>query len=278
MGKKEMSSHYLYRQSRSCRYVIKHRPTWMTRYLWGSRAIRVNSAASSLNLGRLSASIIQPETCACVSVQPIWGSKYIQMLIFLSLALDFKFDPIKFSHSMLSSAVSLIYIDQNHFISWGSVNFTAPKWEERCNKQRTCRWWSSRAFLYSSHFGVNASAYADVKYVCCVLFCAIYIKHSQWFDFDIQLLNPKYIFAFEVHVHVGAVLMAVIQHKKTEEWELCWRILLRHLYLVSEISIPPNPTQPTQPSYAKVASDWTQNNKNLVNLHLKRFIKIKKYE
>lgn len=35
--------------------------TWMTRYLWGSRAIRVNSTASSLNLGRLSASIIQPE-------------------------------------------------------------------------------------------------------------------------------------------------------------------------------------------------------------------------
>lgn len=36
-------------------------PTWMTRYLCGSRAIRQNSAASSLNLGLLSASIIQPE-------------------------------------------------------------------------------------------------------------------------------------------------------------------------------------------------------------------------
>lgn len=105
-----------------------------------------------------------------------------------------------------------------------------------------------------------------------------YINYSQWFDFDIQLLSPKYIFAFEVHVHVGAVLMAVIQRKETEEWELCWRILVRHLYLVSEISIPPNPTQPTQPSYAKIASDWTQNNSNLVNLHLKRFIKIQKYE
>lgn len=34
--------------------------TWITRYRWGSRAILQNSAASSLNLGRLSASIIQP--------------------------------------------------------------------------------------------------------------------------------------------------------------------------------------------------------------------------
>lgn len=32
----------------------------MTRYRWGSRAILQNSAASSLNLGLLSASIIQP--------------------------------------------------------------------------------------------------------------------------------------------------------------------------------------------------------------------------
>ncbi len=34
--------------------------TWMTRYRCGSLAIRLNSAASSLNLGLLSASIIQP--------------------------------------------------------------------------------------------------------------------------------------------------------------------------------------------------------------------------
>lgn len=33
----------------------------MTRYRWGSRAILQNSAASSLNFGLLSASIIQPE-------------------------------------------------------------------------------------------------------------------------------------------------------------------------------------------------------------------------
>lgn len=95
------------------------------------------------------------------------------------------------------------------------MNFTALKWEARCNKQRACRWWSSLAFLYSSHFGVSASDYAGVKYVCCVLpFWAIYIKHSQRFDFDINLLSSKYLVTFEACVHVGAELMAVIQHKK----------------------------------------------------------------
>ena len=37
----------------------------MTRYRCGSRAMRQNSAASSLNFGRLSASIIQPGEEKC---------------------------------------------------------------------------------------------------------------------------------------------------------------------------------------------------------------------
>lgn len=62
-----------------------HGLTWMTRYLWGSRAMRVNSAASSLNLGRLSASIIQPKTCGCVSSWPALQKKKMhkEILMFL---------------------------------------------------------------------------------------------------------------------------------------------------------------------------------------------------
>lgn len=40
--------------------LSRSKHTWMTRYRWGSRAILQNSAASSLNFGLLSASIIQP--------------------------------------------------------------------------------------------------------------------------------------------------------------------------------------------------------------------------
>lgn len=46
---------------REARGALTGQRTWMTRYRWGSRAILQNSAASSLNLGLLSASIIQPE-------------------------------------------------------------------------------------------------------------------------------------------------------------------------------------------------------------------------
>lgn len=75
--KKNKNKCQIIRQTNKILLCHQHRPTWMTRYLWGSRAIRVNSAASSLNLGRLSASIIQPERCVCVSGQPMWGNKYI---------------------------------------------------------------------------------------------------------------------------------------------------------------------------------------------------------
>ncbi len=76
----------------------------MTKYLWGSRAIRVNSAASSLNLGRLSASIIQPEKRVCISVQPKEKVSYtsIQIMIFgpvdtwsfQPIVLDFKLEAL----------------------------------------------------------------------------------------------------------------------------------------------------------------------------------------